>query len=129
MVFDAGVLIAHLSRTDAFHDAVQRFLEENEEFEFAANALTMAECLVHPTAAGRATTALGVFERLMLQQLAVTADDAAGIAEVRAATRLRMPDAIVLYTAERHGAELVTTDRVLARAATERSVPATLLRP
>jgi predicted nucleic acid-binding protein len=65
----------------------------------------------------------------MLQQLAVTADDAAGIAEVRAATRLRMPDAIVLYTAERHGAELVTTDRVLARAATERSVPATLLRP
>lgn len=127
IVFDAGVLIAHLQSTDAFHQRVQEFMEENEEFDFGATALTVAECLVHATEAGRVTTALGIFERLMLVQFAIEPADAAGIAEIRARTGLRVPDALVLYTAERRGAELVTTDRALARAAAARGIKATLL--
>jgi predicted nucleic acid-binding protein len=127
IVFDAGVLIAHLDPDDVFHSAATGFMEECEDFDFGASALTVAECLVHAVAAGRSTTVLGAFERLTLVQFDVNVGDAYGVAEVRAATKLRMPDAVVLFTAERHGAELATTDHVLARAAAARGVTATLL--
>jgi predicted nucleic acid-binding protein len=127
IVFDAGSLIAHTNPDDAFHGAAREFMEEHEELEFAANALTMAECLVHPAAVGKGNLALGVYERLKLLSFEITLGDALGIADLRGATRLRMPDAVVLYTAERHGAELVTTDRSVARAAESRGVTAYLL--
>jgi predicted nucleic acid-binding protein len=70
---------------------------------------------------------LGTFERLHLLQFDLTRADTVGIAEIRAATKLRMPDAVALHTAESKGAELVTTDRRLARAAEDRGVTAHLL--
>lgn len=127
IVFDAGVLIAHLDAEDAHHAAAEAFLEENEEFDFAASALTIAECLVRPVLAGRVTTVLAAFERLHLLQLDLPASDAAGIAEVRGATGLRMPDAIVVHAAERHGAALATTDAAVARAARSRGIIAHLV--
>lgn len=128
IVFDAGVLIAHLDPDDAFHAGATGFLEEHEEFEFAANALTVAECLVRPQLSGRAASVLAAFDRIVLRQIDLVAADALGIAEVRAATRLRMPAALVLYTAERIGAGLATTDQALARAANERGLTAYSLR-
>lgn len=127
IVLDAGVLIAHLDGADAFHRAAVAFLEENEGFEFAANALTVAESLVHPTAGGRAAEFDATLERLRLVRIDLVADDIRAVAQVRAATRLRMPDALVLFTAERHGGEIVTTDHRLARVAQERGVGATAL--
>jgi predicted nucleic acid-binding protein len=124
IVFDAGVLIAHLDPDDVFHRAATEFLEENEELDFATSALTLAECLIRPTRVGRATSVLGAFDRLHLLTVDVTAADAAGIAEVRAVTGLRMPDAIVLYTAERAASELASTDAGLIRAAAARGVVA-----
>jgi len=96
IVFDAGVLIAHLNDQDLFHAQARHLLEDFAEFDYAASTVTVAEALVHAASAGRASTALAAFERLMLLQLDVTADDVGGIAEVRAATGLRLPDAIVL---------------------------------
>lgn len=127
IVLDAGVLIAHLDRADPFHGAAVDFLEENEEFEFAAAALTVAESLVHPTANGQAAEFDATLERLRLVRIDLVADDVRAVAEVRATTRLRMPDALVLFTAERHGAEIVTTDRGVGRAAEARGVAATVL--
>ncbi len=127
IVFDAGVLIAHLSTDDKFHAAAETFLDEHEEFEFVVHNLTVDECLVHAAAHGRTTTVLSALERLTFVQADLTRAETVGIAEVRAATGLRMPDAIVLHTAETTGRELVTTDRVLARTAEERGVVAHLL--
>jgi predicted nucleic acid-binding protein len=128
IVFDAGVLIAHLEPSDVFHTAATGFLEEFEEFDFAANVITVAECLVRPAQFGRSSEAVAKLDRLELIRLDVTADDASRIADIRAHARLKMPDAIVLYTAERAGAELVTTDRALASAAIGRGVIAHELR-
>lgn len=127
IVLDAGVLIAHLDRSDPFHRATSGFLEDNEEFEFAANALTVAESLVHPTVAGQAAEFDATLERLRLLRFDIVADDVRAVAEVRAATRLRMPDALVLFTAERHGAEIATTDQGLGRAAQGRGVAVSVL--
>jgi predicted nucleic acid-binding protein len=124
IVFDAGVLIAHLEPTDPFHRASTGFLEEYEEFDFAANVVTVAECLVRPAELGRSSEAVAKLDRLELITLGLSADAGSRIADIRAHTRLKMPDAIVLFTAEREGAELVTTDRGLARAALARGVVA-----
>lgn len=122
IVFDAGVLIAHLEPSDAFHSAATGFLEEFEEFDFAASVITVAECLVRPAQFGRSSEAVAKLDRLELIQLGVAADSGSRIADIRAHTRLKMPDAVVLYTAEREGAELATTDRGLASAAIARGV-------
>jgi predicted nucleic acid-binding protein len=127
IVLDAGVLIAHLRDDDPFHGAVTAFFEENEEFDWGVSAMTVAECLVHAVRAGRGVSVLGVLVRLEILQLSVASADTLGLAEVRAATGLRMPDAVVVYAAERHGAELVTTDKALARAASARGIETTLL--
>jgi predicted nucleic acid-binding protein len=127
IVLDASVLIAHISPEDAFHERATELLEQLEEFDFAASTLTVAECLVHAADADRVTTVLGIFERLNLIQVELTRSETAGIAEIRKASKLRMPDAVVLHTAEAHGAELATADRALARAAETRGVTAYLL--
>ncbi len=124
IVFDAGVLIAHLAPADLFHRSATGFLEEYEEFDFAASVVTVAECLVRPAQLGRSSEAVAKLDRLELIQLGLSADAGSRIADIRAHARLKMPDAIVLYTAEREGAELVTTDRDLARAAELRGVVA-----
>lgn len=117
IVLDAGVLIGHLQVDDPFHDAATGFLEENEELEWGASAMTVAECLVHAIRGGNGVGMLGSIDRLNILQWEVAPADALGLAEVRATSGLKMPDAIVLYTALVHGAELVTTDQTLARAA------------
>ena len=127
IVLDAGVLIGHLRSDDAFHRAATEFLEANEEFDWGLSCMTLAECLVTAAREGRGVSVLGTLERLEILPLDLTRRDTLGLAEVRAATGLRMPDAIVVYTAEAHGSELVTTDRALARAAESRGVTAHLL--
>ncbi len=129
IVFDAGVLIAHLEVNDVFHGAATAFLEQNEEFEFTVSPVTLAECLVRPAAAGRAAVLFETLARLRFEEYSLTAADAPGIAELRAASGLRMSDALVLYTAERSGSELVTTDRALARNSSQRGVVTHLLEP
>lgn len=126
-VFDAGVLIAHLDPDDAFHKAASAFLEEYEEFEFAVTPLTLAECLVRPAAAGATQRFFTALQRVRFEKTSLTEADAAGLAEVRASTGLKMSDALVLYAAEQRGDDLVTTDRAVARAAESRGITAHLL--
>jgi predicted nucleic acid-binding protein len=127
IILDAGVLIGHLRGDDPFHVAASEFLEEHEELDWGVSCMTVAESLVHPVREGRGVSVLGALERLHILPLDFAGTDMLGLAEVRAASGLRMPDAIVLYTAESHGAELVTTERTLARAADDRRVTAHLL--
>lgn len=129
IVFDAGVLIAHLETHDVFRPAATAFMEEYEELEFAAGVTTIAEVLVHPCQAGSAESVVAALESLVLVPLELTQGDIMGVAGIRADTGLRMPDAIVLHLAERHAAQLVTTDRAVARAARARGVEAHLLDP
>jgi predicted nucleic acid-binding protein len=127
IVLDAGVVIGHLRPDDLFHRAATEFLEEHEELEWGVGALTLAECLVGAVTAGQSADLMDKITRLSILRFDLSAADALALAETRAATRLKMPDALVLYTAERSGAELVTTDRSLAQAADARGVTAHLL--
>lgn len=127
IVLDAGVLIAHIDPNDAHHDATRSFLEEFEEFDFAANVISISESLVYPTRAGKGPELMHAFRRLHIIQLEIGIEVALGLAETRASSGLRMPDAVVLHSAEHHDAQLATTDRRLFAAAEARGVTAHLV--
>lgn len=122
IVLDAGILIALSDSGDSHHAAVGRFLEEADDERLAANTVTIAESIVRGALDDRAEGILEGYELLGLIPLDLYGESAGAIARVRAETRLRMPDAIVLYTAEREGAELATTDAAVARAAESRGL-------
>jgi predicted nucleic acid-binding protein len=60
--------------------------------------------------------ALGLYVEDLREQ------DAVALARVRAATGLKMPDALVVHTAERFGGSVATTDARLAAAAESRGL-------
>ena len=115
IVLDASLLIAYLSTSDPHHQGSLTILAEHAAEPLATPALTLAETLVGPARAGRATD---VLEALSTLELTVIQDvEPATLAALRASSGLRMPDAVVLHTALRHTAALATFDERLAAAA------------
>ncbi len=114
---DAGVIIAFLDADDEHHQAARSALSDAldnaEQLSIAASAL--AECLVGP--ARRSATAVGlvrtVIDRLPVSVVQLDEDIATAAAVLRARHRtLKLPDALVIATAEHSRADrLVTTDR------------------
>jgi predicted nucleic acid-binding protein len=127
MMLDAGVLIALADDHDAHHLAAVRFIDANTDERFAANAVNIAESLVHAVDRDVAERVLEAYELIGIIPLDVTGESAGPIARVRAESRLGMPDALAVHSCEREGAELVTTDRALERVATRRGVRTHLL--
>ncbi len=123
IVVDANILIALLDGDDAHHEAVVDALASTGAEPLASTALTIAEALVHPALAGTIAAAERALDSIALRRLPLDGDHARGLAELRAHTRLRMPDAVVLYAAQHHHAMLCTTDAALARAAGALGVP------
>jgi len=114
---DAGVIIAFLDADDAHHDAARsaltKALDNAERLALAASAL--AECLVGPARTGpkAAEIVRTLIERLPASVVDLNSEIAGQAAGLRARHRsLKLPDALVLATAERSGADqLITTDR------------------
>lgn len=114
---DAGVIIAFLDGADAHHNAARSALSTSldnaERLAIAASAL--AECLVGP--ARRSTKAVElvrtVIDRLPVSVVHLDEEIATQAAMLRARHRsLKLPDALVIATAEHSSADrLITTDR------------------
>jgi len=114
---DAGVIIAFLDGADAHHNAARSALSTSvdnaERLAIAASAL--AECLVGP--ARRSTKAVElvrtVIDRLPVSVVHLDEEIATQAAMLRARHRsLKLPDALVIATAEHYSADrLITTDR------------------
>ncbi|MBV9847118.1 MAG: type II toxin-antitoxin system VapC family toxin [Kutzneria sp.] len=122
IVLDACVLIAHLDATDVHHERATRLLAESGDLRLHASVLTLAETLVGPVRTGRGHHVQQALTRLGVTPLGLPADIAVELAAVRARTGLKMPDAVVLLTAETHHAALATFDDKLRRAASSRDV-------
>ena len=119
IVCDANVLIGFLDDTDAHHEAIKLFVEENFVEGFAASVLTLAEALVHPAKHNREIRSEAALRRIGMRFLDLEASDAFALARLRSAHEVRMPDAVVVHTALTMGSKLATTDRALARVAAE----------
>lgn len=117
IVLDANVLIGFLDANDPHHRASAELLERHFAGGFASSVLTVAEALVHPTRMDRQDAAMTALLSVGLRILPLEASDASELARVRNSYRLRMPDAVALYTAIRTGSELATFDEALIVAA------------
>ena len=117
VVLDANVLIALYDERDAHHAWARQFFVDTIADELCISALTFAETLVRPTRAG-----VGELFQAAIADVGISVDpiDAFGaiqLATTRAESGLRMPDAVVLHTAQRRGGALATSDNTLAKAA------------
>ncbi len=114
---DAGVLIGFLDADDAHHPAARTVISEAldgaDRLAMAASAL--AECLVAPARRGDDAVRLieDLLQRLPVDIIPLDLDIATAAARLRARHRsLRLPNALVIATADERGADrLITTDR------------------
>lgn len=119
IILDASVLIGHLESADAHHDAATALLDAHMLDSFAASVITLAEVYTGAARVGRADQLAGALRRLSMESLELPADAAPRLGELRAATKLKMPDCCVLYAAESRGAPIATFDEALAARAAD----------
>ena len=118
IVADASVLIAHLNENDAHHAAAEALLLDVADKPLASSTVTLAEVMVGPARTGRLEQARGVLSALGVQEVALGPGAAARLAQLRAATRLRLPDCCVLLAAQEQSASgILTFDERLTAAA------------
>ncbi len=116
IVLDASVMIAVLDRDDAHFRAARDVFRAAAEQRVVAHRLTMAEALVLAARTKRTAAAAAALSGLGVGRLDEP-DDPVELAELRATTGLRLPDACILLAARRDHAGLATFDRKLADAA------------
>ncbi len=118
LALDASAVIALLSSADAHHArAVAEFGEasdRNDDLSMASSAYS--EIMVHALRQRRGDDIDRLIDRLGVEIVTVDREIARQAAELRAEHRsLRLPDALVLATAQLRGARLLTFDERLSQ--------------
>jgi len=119
IVLDASVLIGHFESADAHHADATALLRAWSLESFAASVITLAEVYVGAARAGQADKLQRLLGQLQIESLDLPARAARRLGELRATTKLKMPDCCVLYTAQQHSAAIATFDDRLAARASE----------
>ncbi len=117
IVLDASVLIAHLDGAYPHHAKARSLLESSGDESLGASAITLAETFVAPARAGRLDEAQAALRRLGIDELAFAGGAPGQLAQLRADTRLKMPDCCVLLAARQHSAGVASFDDKLIDAA------------
>lgn len=122
ITLDASVVIAHLSTQDPYHQAASAYLEQARTEDFLMHSLNLAEVLVGGARAGRAQEMLDDLLAIGIRVAQRPDDEALRLANLRAASGLKLPDCCALDTALLSGSTLATFDEHLASAARQRHV-------
>lgn len=123
LILDASVLIAHLDSTDTQHERAVTLLLEAAEESFRASPITLAEVLTGPARMGALGRAKAALAEIGVRSTGLDNEAPEKLAEIRAATGLKMPDCCVVLAAEQEGTDLATFDDRLAAAARARGIP------
>lgn len=122
IVLDASVLIAYLDSENEHHDRAVALLAREIDDDFVINPLTLAEVLVVPARDDRMDEVRTTLAEVEVRELPFPVDAGTKLAELRAETRLKMPDCCVLLSAEESNGRLASFDNRLGRAAKARNV-------
>lgn len=117
IVLDANVVIALLDPNDRHHPRATDLLAEHATEGFRMHQLTLAEVLVGAVRAGRGSQRFGDLMSLGVVAHEPGANEPLVLAELRAATGLKMPDCCVLAVAQQATLPIATFDEQLAHAA------------
>jgi predicted nucleic acid-binding protein len=119
IVLDASVLIGHFEPADAHHTDATALLKAHAQKSFAASVITLAEVYVGAARAGAVDQLHQLLARLRVESLDIPAGAGRRLGELRATTKLKLPDCCVLYTAEHYTAAIGTFDDKLAARASD----------
>jgi predicted nucleic acid-binding protein len=122
IVLDTSALIALTSSKDPHHQWALKMFRDTAAFELQMSALSLAEALVHPARADRAGKFLKLIDGLGLEITPIEASDASRLANLRATTNLKMPDAVVLQQAIKVKGSIATTDKTLAKVTKQKAI-------
>lgn len=122
IALDASVLIAHLNSDDVHHSAGTAILLDAEPGSMLVHPLTLAEVLVGGVRVGRGVAMRDDLRAAGIESVAVDLDQPLRLAELRATTKLRLPDCCALDVALHRRASLATFDDALTVAARARGV-------
>jgi predicted nucleic acid-binding protein len=122
IVLDTSALIALTSSKDPHHQWALKMFRDTAAFELQMSALSLAEALVHPARADRAGKFLKLIDGLGLEITPIEASDVSRIANLRATTNLKMPDAVVLQQAIKVKGSIATTDKTLAKVTKQKAI-------
>lgn len=114
IVVDASVVIAWLDDRDAQHERAIEVLASVDRF--LMHPLTLAEVLVHPARHHREGEIVARLEVIGMVVSGLPLDPV-WLARIRARTRLKMPDCVVLACAWAHDVRLASFDEALSAAA------------
>lgn len=118
LILDASVLIGLLDTADTHHDRAVDDVEaaDRDEYQLLVPASAYSEALVAFARARRLEEARRAIAAMGITIVPLTDMIAERAAELRARhTRLRLPDAIVLATAQEIGGNLLSYDRKLSQ--------------
>ncbi len=122
IVLDASVLIAYLDGENVHHARAEELLAHEVDDDFGVNSVTLAEVLVLPAREQRLDAVRTVLRDLEVEELSFPGDTAVQLAQLRAATGLKMPNCCVLLAAEHARARMASFDEQLTEAATARNL-------
>lgn len=122
VVLDAGVVIALYNDLDPHHDWAREVFVRTVADRLVMPSITYAEILVHPSRTGRREQFVQAIAGLSMTVEPVTVERAERIADARATTSLKMPDAVVLALATELSGVLATTDDTLRREARDQGL-------
>ncbi|QIM19389.1 PIN domain-containing protein [Leucobacter coleopterorum] len=117
IVLDASVLIALGNTNDVHHLRAREFFMAHLSDDLLLHPLTKAEVLLGPARRGLADFKARELAAMGIEEWVPTEGSGLRLAEIRAATGLKMPDCCVLDAAIATGSQLVTFDDALSNAA------------
>ncbi|HET6999644.1 MAG TPA: PIN domain-containing protein [Solirubrobacterales bacterium] len=114
LALDASVAIGFLEPTDAHHDRAVSELRRRSDAQLIMAASAYSETLVRPLALGLGDRVEAFVDGLRIEIVPADREIARTAAQLRAANGgLRLPDALVVATAQLRDAELLTFDERL----------------
>ena len=120
LALDASVAIGLLDTADAHHQRARAALSENRTLSLLMAVSAYSEALVRPLARGRGDAVENFVEILRVEIVSADRDIGRRAAELRARRRsLRLPDALVLATAQMRQVPLLSFDAGVMRVARE----------
>ena len=121
IVLDACVLAAFADPEHQHHQSARSIMARTDPF--VISALTGAEVMVpNSNFKPRPEFWSALFAGFGVKVISLTKADMSELATLRASSRLKMPDAVVLHTAITSGAAIATFDLALTKAAATHTV-------
>lgn len=109
IILDASFLIAHFKSTDVHHKRAEELLEQLELTPMAASTVTIAEVLTGHAKRGRMDFASAILRDLEIHRIPMDAYMSEPLAQLRADTKLKLPDCCVILAAQQAQADSVAT--------------------